>query len=219
MKYQVSVDARSFEIEVDHDWLVWVYGHPLYVDLEQVGGLPAYCLVVEDRGHVVFVEQTEGEYRVEVEGQIYSIEVQSQYPRLTPPQEESGSGDGEGVAISAPLAGSLVSLAVESGDRVKAGQVVAAVESMKMKMELKTPQNGVAEMLYGPTGRSVGRERNWSYLAQSSKQDRQIPPFGSREDHLFLARQPVLDPLHHDVQVVRLVHEIQVVGTDGQHRT
>ncbi len=155
MKYQVSVDAQSFEIEVDHDWLVWVNGHPLYVDLEQVGGLPAYCLAVEDSGHVVFVEQTEGEYRVEVGGQIYSVKVQSQRPRLTPPQEEFRSDDGESVSIIAPLAGTLVSLSVQAGDRVKAGQVVAVVESMKMKMELNAPQNGVVEGLYGPSGRSV----------------------------------------------------------------
>ena len=155
MKYQVSVDAQAFEIEVDHDWLVWVDGHPLYVDLEQVGGLSVYSLAVEDTGHVVFVEQTDGEYRVEVGGQIYSVKVQGQYPRLTPPQEEFRSGEGEGVAISAPLAGTLVSLSVQAGDRVKAGQVVAIVESMKMKMELKTPQNGVVQVLYGPTGRSV----------------------------------------------------------------
>lgn len=157
MKYQVSVDARSFEIEVDHDWLVWVNGHPLYVDLEQAGGLPIYSLAVEDRGHVVFVEQAKGEYRVEVGGQIYSVEVQSQHPRLIPPQDEFSSDDREGVAISAPLAGTLVSLPVEAGDRVKTGQVVAVVESMKMRMELKTPQDGVVEALCGPTGRSVGQ--------------------------------------------------------------
>jgi biotin carboxyl carrier protein len=155
VKYQVSVDAQSFEIEVDHDWLVWVNGHPLYIDLEQVGGLSAYSLAVEDRVNIVFVEQTEGEYRVEVGGQIYSVRVHSQHPRLAPPQVESRSGEGEGVVISAPLAGTLVSLSVEAGDQVKAGQVVAVVESMKMKMELKTPQNGVVEGLYGPTGRGV----------------------------------------------------------------
>jgi biotin carboxyl carrier protein len=155
VKYQVSVDAQSFEIEVDHDWLVWVNGHPLYVDLEQVGGLSAYSLAVEGAGHIVFVDQTEGEYQVEVGGQLYSVKVHSQHPCLAPPQEEFRSGDGEGVVISAPLAGTLVSLLVKAGDQVKAGQVVAVVESMKMKMELKTPQNGVVKGLYGPTGRGV----------------------------------------------------------------
>jgi biotin carboxyl carrier protein len=164
VKYHVSVDAQSFEIEVDHDWLVWVNGHPFYVDLEQVGELSAYCLAVEDRGHVVFVEQAEGEYRVEVGGQIYSVKVQSQHPRLAPPQEESRSGDGEGVVISAPLAGTLVSLSVGAGDRVKAGQVVAVVESMKMKMELKAPQTGVVEALYGPTGRTVDQGEELAVL-------------------------------------------------------
>lgn len=155
MKYHVSVDGRSFEIEVDHDWRVRVNGQPFYVDLEQVGGLPVYSLAVEDEGYVVFVEEAQGEYRVEVRGQIYPVEVQSLRSQLAPHREECSSDDGECVAVSAPLAGNLVSLPVAAGDQVKAGQVVAIVESMKMRMELKTPQAGVVEALYGPTGRSV----------------------------------------------------------------
>ena len=155
MKYQVSVHGRSFEIEIDRDWLVRVNGHPLYVDLEQVGGLPLYSLALDDEGYVVFVEEAQGEYRVEVGGQIYPVEVQSQRPRLTPRQDECGSDKRECLVVSAPLAGNLVSLPVAAGEHVKAGQVVATVESMKMRMELKTPQAGVVEVLYGPTGRSV----------------------------------------------------------------
>jgi biotin carboxyl carrier protein len=155
VKYQVSVEGRSFEIEVDRDWLVRVNGDPFYVDLQQVGGLPVYSLVLQDEGYVVFVEESQGEYWVEVGGQIYPVQVQQQRPRLAPRQDECRSGDGGYVAVNAPLAGSLVSLPVAAGERVGAGQVVAIVESMKMRMELKTPQAGVVEALYGPAGRSV----------------------------------------------------------------
>ena len=40
MKYSVSAAGQSFEIEVDPNHLVRVNGQPVYVDLEQVGGLP-----------------------------------------------------------------------------------------------------------------------------------------------------------------------------------
>ncbi len=165
MKYQASVDGQSFEIEIDHDWLVRVNGHPLYIDLEQVGGLPVYSLAVEEEGYVVFVEEAQGEYRVEVGGQIYPVEVQSQRPRLTPRQDKCSSDKGECVAVSAPLAGNLVSLPVAAGDLVKAGQVVAIVESMKMRMELKTPQAGIVETLRGPAGRSVDQGEELVILA------------------------------------------------------
>jgi biotin carboxyl carrier protein len=165
VKYQVSVDGQPFEIEIDHDWLVRVNGRPLYIDLEQVGGLPLYSLALEDEGYVVFVEEAQGEYRVEVGGQIYPVEVQSQRPRLTPGPGECGSDKGECEAVRAPLAGNLVSLPVSVGDRVEAGQVVAIVESMKMKMELRTAQAGRVETLYGPTGRSVDQGEDLVILA------------------------------------------------------
>ena len=165
MKYQVLVDGQFFDIEIDHDWLVRVNGDPLYIDLEQVGGLPLYSLAVEDKGYVVFVEEAQGEYRVEVGGQIYPVEVQNKRPRLAPRPDNCSSAKGECAAVSAPLAGNLVSLTVSVGDRVKAGQVVAIVESMKMRMELRTAQAGVVETLYGPAGRSVDQGEELVVLA------------------------------------------------------
>jgi biotin carboxyl carrier protein len=165
VKYQVSVDGQPFDIEIDHDWLVRVNGRPLYIDLEQVGGLPIYSLAVEDEGYVVFVEEALGEYHVEVGGRIYPVEVQSQRPRLTPRRDKDSSDRGEFESVSAPLAGNLVSLPVSLGDHVEAGQVVAIVESMKMKMELKTAQAGRVETLYGPTGRSVDQGEELVILA------------------------------------------------------
>jgi biotin carboxyl carrier protein len=165
VKYEVSVDGQPFEIEIDRDWLVRVNGRPLYIDLEQVGGLPLYSLAVEDEGFIVFVEEAQGEYRVEVGGRIYPVEVQSQRPRLTPRRDRCSSDKGECEAVSAPLAGNLVSLPVSVGDQVAAGQVVAIVESMKMKMELKTAQAGRVETLYGPAGRSVDQGEELVILA------------------------------------------------------
>lgn len=168
MKYQVSVDGQSFEIEVDRDWLVRVNGHPLYIDLEQVGGLPVYSLAVGDEGYVVFVEEAQGEYHVEVGGQIFPVEVQSQRPQFAARHDQCSSEKGECIAVHAPLAGNLVSLPVSVGDQVEAGQVVAIVESMKMRMELKSAQAGVVETLYGPAGRSVDQGEELVVLAPES---------------------------------------------------
>jgi biotin carboxyl carrier protein len=155
VKYTVTVSGRSFEIEVEHDRLVRVNGQPLYVDLEQVGGLPVYSLALDDEGYVVFVEEGQDAYQVEVQGQVYPVAVQTQRPRLAPRRVEC-AGDGEEcLAVSAPLAGYLVSLPVAVGQRVRAGQVLAIIESMKMKMEIKAPQTGVIERVCGPVDRDV----------------------------------------------------------------
>jgi biotin carboxyl carrier protein len=155
MKYTVTVAGRSVDIEVDHDQLVRVNGHPLYVDLEQVGGLPLYSLALDDAGYVVFVEEGQGEYRVEVQGEVIPVAVQSQRPRLVPGKVECSDGNEACLIVRAPLAGHLISLPVSAQNRVEAGQIVAVVESMKMKMELKAPQAGVVEGVHATPEQDV----------------------------------------------------------------
>jgi biotin carboxyl carrier protein len=157
MKYEVTVAGRTFEIEVRHNRLVEANGHPLYVELEQVGGLPVYSLTLDDMGYVVFVEEGQGQYRVEIQGQVYPVEVVSQRPRLVAPKADCPTGDGDCLEVSAPLAGRLIELAVAAGDRVEVGQIVAVVESMKMKMELKASQSGVVEAIHGSPPRDVSQ--------------------------------------------------------------
>jgi biotin carboxyl carrier protein len=157
MKYQATIAGRSFEIEIDHDHLVRVDGHPLYVDLEQVGGLPVYSLTLDDAGYVLFVEAGQGQYQVEVQGQVYPIEVERRRPQLRSWQIQCSESGEECRVIGAPLAGRLLSLHVAVGEPVEAGQVVAVLESMKMRMEIKAPRAGVVEAVYGPPERDVSQ--------------------------------------------------------------
>jgi biotin carboxyl carrier protein len=155
VKYTATVAGRSFELEVDHDRLVWVDGRPLYVEMEQVGGLPVYSLALDDEGYVLFVERGQEDYLVEVQGQLYPVEVQLQRPRLEPQRVYCADGDDVCLTVCAPLAGRLASLCVSVGDLVEAGQVVAVVESMKMQIEVRTPEAGVVEAANGPSERDV----------------------------------------------------------------
>jgi biotin carboxyl carrier protein len=155
MKYSVSAAGRSFEIEVEPNHLVRVNGLPVYVDLEQVGGLPVYTLALDDAAHVLFVEKGQGEYRVEVRGRTYPVTVQLERQALQPPRAECRDGPEGCHVITAPLAGNLVALEVAVGDRVEEQQVAAVVESMKMKIELRVPRRGVVEEVRGPAGKAV----------------------------------------------------------------
>ena len=156
MRYSVTVKGQSFEIEVDHDRLVRVNGRSLNVELEQVAGLPLYTLALDEESHVVFIEDGQDQYRVQVQGEVYPVEVQRKRPKLAAPRVDC-AGSGKCLVIRAPLAGHLVSLLVAAGERVEAQQPVAIVESMKMQMEIRTPQIGTVEEVHGPTGRKVGQ--------------------------------------------------------------
>jgi biotin carboxyl carrier protein len=157
MKYQVSVAGQTFEVEVLHSRLVQVDGQSLYVDLDQVGGLPLYSLSLGDEEYLVFVDEGQNEYEVEVLGRVYRVGVESQFP-LLPPRRSKCPGDGDTcLVVSAPLAGHLVSLPVTAGQWIEAGQVTAVVESMKMQMKLTSPQAGVVEAVHVLPGQDVGQ--------------------------------------------------------------
>lgn len=47
--------------------------------------------------------------------------------------------------VTAPLAGTVLSLEVEPGDEVKAGDVLLKLEAMKMENEIVSPKNGVVK--------------------------------------------------------------------------
>ena len=59
-----------------------------------------------------------------------------------------------GVDINAPVAGTLLRYAVADGSQVKKGDTVIIVESMKMELEVKAPQDGKITFTV-PTGTQI----------------------------------------------------------------
>ncbi|GAA6141380.1 acetyl/propionyl/methylcrotonyl-CoA carboxylase subunit alpha [Hydrogenophaga sp. 5NK40-0174] len=68
----------------------------------------------------------------------------------------AGERGSEGGRLSAPMPGKVLSFAVKAGDAVKAGQVLAVMEAMKMEHTIAAPTDGVVtELLFSP-GDQVG---------------------------------------------------------------
>jgi biotin carboxyl carrier protein len=158
VKYKVTTGDHDFEIEIERDHLVRVNGKPVYVDFEQIGGLPAYSLSTDEAGYVVFVEEKPGAYKVEVQGKVFPVSVEQQRPQLPPRAEGTSAEPQDHYCLTAPLAGHIASLAVTPGDRVKAGQTVVTVESMKMQMELKAPMPAIVEEIHVQPGQDVRQD-------------------------------------------------------------
>ena len=162
MKYQVVVEGRVFEAEVDPDGRVWVNRRPLDVDLEGIDGLPEYSLLVDHRSYEARVEAGEdGECQVVVAGRAYRARLCGEASGQTGAAAE-GQEDGAGrppvpMEVCAPLPGLLVEVCVAEGQRVGKGDVVAVLESMKMHMELRAPREGVVHSLWGGVGREVAQ--------------------------------------------------------------
>jgi 3-methylcrotonyl-CoA carboxylase alpha subunit len=67
------------------------------------------------------------------------------------PLAHAGEAQAEGGRLAAPMPGKVVSFAVQAGDRVRQGEVLAVMEAMKMEHAITSPADGrVAELLYAP---------------------------------------------------------------------
>lgn len=62
---------------------------------------------------------------------------------------------GAGTVVTAPLPGVIISVKVKPGDTVKAGQVVAILEAMKMENEIQTECDGIVTAVHVEQGESI----------------------------------------------------------------
>ncbi len=155
MKYRVEIEGRRFEIDIRPDGTVWVDGRPVSVDLKGLEG-PFLSLLLGQRSYEAAVEEEEtGEtYRIVLAGRAYQAAVEA--PRTAPPTTASTCPTGTASCeVTAPLPGLLVELRIAEGQPVKAGAVVAVLESMKMHMELRAPRDGVVQSIHATPGQEV----------------------------------------------------------------
>jgi len=162
VKYRVVVAGRVFEIEVGPEGQVWVNRRRLDVDLEGIDGLPQYSLLVDHRSYETHVEgEEEGECRLVVAGRPFLAHLQGATRRLALAVRQQGaSGTDPAPApqeVTAPLPGVVVAVRVVEGQRVREGEVVAVLESMKMNLELRAPRAGVVHALHAAAGREVAQ--------------------------------------------------------------
>ena len=156
MRYRVVIEGRTFDVEVGRGGRVWVDGRPFSVDLGRIDGLPIYSLLVDHRSYETHVEaQDGGECQVTVAGRPYRACLREE-PRTSTGAFHGHQASGP-VEISAPLPGLLVEMRVVEGQRVRDGEVVAVLESMKMHLELCTPRLGVVRALHAAAGQEVAQ--------------------------------------------------------------
>ncbi len=164
MKYIITVEGETFEIDVGRGGRVWVNRRLLYtVDLQGVDALPEYSLLVDHRSYEAHVEEAEeGQYQMVVSGRTYQTHLQQRGQRRLTGGATRSAPSGAAVRrrlsqgeVCAPLPGLLVAMPVVVGQQVEQGTVVAVLESMKMNLELRAPWGGVVQALHKTPGAEV----------------------------------------------------------------
>ena len=57
--------------------------------------------------------------------------------------------------VTAPIAGTILSVKVKVGDRVKPGDVLLILEAMKMENNIPAPKDGVVKEVHVSEGKTV----------------------------------------------------------------
>lgn len=141
-KYLVSVEGKTYTIEINQDDRVLVDGREVNVDFHSIDRDVLYSLLLDNHSYEAVIEERDGAHQVLLRGRLYSVDVQDeQRTRLIQGSRGFSPPTGE-ILIKAPMPGLIVKVPVTEGQEIQAGQNVVILESMKMENELKSPRAG-----------------------------------------------------------------------------
>ncbi|CAN5571199.1 acetyl-CoA carboxylase biotin carboxylase subunit [soil metagenome] len=121
----------------------------------------------EDEPGTITVVVNDREYRVRLPdelaaGQGVARRTSSHAPAST---RRAGSVSASGGELKSPIQGTVLSVAVETGDTVEAGDLICVVEAMKMENELVAPRSGVVSELNVEAGKTVKTDELLAVIA------------------------------------------------------
>ncbi len=146
MKYFATIDNQTYEISVEGSGKITVDGVDVTSDMQRIGRLDLYSLLVDNVSHEVFVEEGSSNqpnvYGVLVAGARYLVKVQDERSlRLALADRSLKPLAGE-LIIKAPIPGLVIKVAVTPGQVVGEGDSLVILEAMKMENELRAPREG-----------------------------------------------------------------------------
>ncbi|HNZ87932.1 MAG TPA: acetyl-CoA carboxylase biotin carboxyl carrier protein subunit [Methanofastidiosum sp.] len=130
-KYKVNVDGKDYEVEVENT------------------GSGNLEVKLGNKKSTVSIEELLGSGRPQASSKpAYQAPSNRPAPQAAP---VSKPPSGKGEPIKAVMAGTVLSLKKQPGDKVSVGDVVLILEAMKMENEISSPSNGtIVDILVSP---------------------------------------------------------------------
>jgi len=125
MKYKVTLNGRTYEVEVEAGKAM------LLAEYEAVAPAPVAAAPVA------------------------APVAAPAAPVATPAPAAAPAVTGAGEAVSAPMPGTIVKVNVTAGQAVKAGDVLCVLEAMKMENDIVSPKAGTVTQVVAAKGSSV----------------------------------------------------------------
>ena len=127
MKYKIEINGKSHEVEVEEKGTLYVV---------TVDGISYEARIAEEKRKKLSEPQVPK-----------TVSVSSSAP-LSKAETIPGS-------VTTPMPGTILSVHVETGDRVEVGDVLFTLEAMKMENEISSPASGTVKKLHVKEGQTV----------------------------------------------------------------
>lgn len=147
---EVEEGPAGLRVRLDGQW------HP--VRLEQVGQTSLYALVLDDRPHELFAVERAGGFDIVIGAERFPVAVGRpgrQPPPLRRQELLEKPAEAGGWLVLSPMTGAVADLYVAKGDEVAVGDLLMAIEAMKMNNELRAQRPGTIRELYVGKGQRV----------------------------------------------------------------
>jgi biotin carboxyl carrier protein len=174
-KYTVVVEDKQYKIDItkagdENHFAVKIDDRPLKVEIEKTtfDYETPLQIKINEKNYKVQINKTnkQAPFLMKVGDIPLKAEVRTQTPTSTikmteiqaPTRVTMKSPAGKTViegAITAPMAGKIISVKVKKGDVVKAGAVVCILEAMKMENEIIAPKAGTVQEISVSEGTPV----------------------------------------------------------------
>lgn len=157
MKFTVEAGRDTFELELQENGGSLRYKLAGTPEVSGEGSLVpvspgVYSVLLGTRSITINLSKIEGQYEAASEGRRLFLSIADKRDRAERQRSDAGSGP---VEVRAQMPGKIISLLVQPGVEVAAGQSLLVIEAMKMQNELKSPKSGVVSKLHVSEGETV----------------------------------------------------------------
>ncbi len=155
MRYFVTIADRTFIVELGGEHAT-VDGEPADVEVARLPDSELHHVRIDGRAFPIDLSRGEeaGAWEVSIGGRRWAASAVDERTRAI--REMAGAQPMETErTVKAPMPGLVVSIPVEVGQQVQAGDGVVIVEAMKMENELKAPGDGTVARIEVEPGQAV----------------------------------------------------------------
>jgi len=157
---------ERFHVQVDDEWLdvsvelregcyvVTCGDRTWQADLQQISGTNLVTLLLGEESIVLLVDRDHHSYTVLRDTEHYNVRVRPAWAGNGDLASLQATASGE-QTVESPLVGVVLEVAVQQGQSVQRGDILAVVEAMKMQNEVRAPRDATVKAVRVRPGQKV----------------------------------------------------------------